>query len=1289
MVLTIIILGVLQIILLPVYSSTPAISNTTREINGFHYIGKMPSNKNVIFTIYIPLKNTNEIFYYAQAVSNPSSPLYHKFLTKNQLQQFLPAQKYEQVLQYLKENNLKIISTALDSVIVAEGSVSQIQQALGINIQLYSNGSTSYYISEGTPKISGITVIAQNLTQIYLSHPNTLITQKEIKNLDKKLGQINATSPKEAYWGTALQKVYNATSLYKIGDEGQGYNIGILDFYGDPYIFQQLAYYDKITGLPNTNFTVVPIGPYDPELGILTGWAGEISLDVEISHTMAPKANITLYIANGALPLSSDIACIDQLDQVDVLSQSFSIPESLISQFSGELFYSCIYESDVYYALGSAEGITFLASSGDAGGAGYSNGPVGTPGYPATSPFVTSLGGTTTYIQFPGNSSQTAWSNYGFVPDDINYGGSTGGISIIEPKPWYQWSLATPNTYPSGKEVPQISANANVYPGIYIICPDNITCITGGTSEASPLTAGLLTLVMNYVHSRLGLINPILDEFGENSTIYPKVFNPITFGYNIPWTASYGYNLVTGWGTLNIGNFAYYYNQIISQKTLSIEVTVLNSTGETPIQTYPDETIEILANITYNGTEVTSGVFNTVISSIEGNISTARLVYNPALKQWTVNITLPSNANGILDVNVYGKYNGTSGYGFDEMFSGYFAEFISPQTFVPAFNSNIVLCATNSSGELANYRNISVTIYYYNISTNTYSPVTTINATFSPLIGAWYVQMPQLQPGDYLIIANNVFGYVAFTYGVELQSLFILPQVISEPGVVYGGQSIIIEGLPVPPPSLSGIMSEATGDSLTTNLMEGSNLTAELVNQQGVVVSSAQIFYSSSLGEYFGYLPVPTNATPGLYTIMLYSSYNSITLSQYINGSFYGQIYVGKPNIVSIKPISYAYEGETLQIYANITYQNGTEVKYGMFSATVYPRSLSSEYTDISIEVELPLWYNAKLGLWYGNITLPSTYSAGNLTYLEGLEYYGAPFEILITGESSNGYVTSTSLSNEFTFYILPYTEIEGQTITDPQTYDVALINDKIIFNGTLANDILINDTIEGNVIITNSNVTNVTFTNSQVTIISSKAYDIKAINSNISLIDTTNYGISLENSQITTQDSVVTNISPSPAKIELISPTTSQTNNLTGIIKIEFNVIGQDIKEVELMLNGEVIKTYTINGTLTYMLNTSVYPDGTYKLQIVAIQNDNIVSNISTSLTFQNSIIKLNSNEKNLSSTISTLNSSISSSLSSINHSISSENSKISSVSTINYVSLAIAIIAIIIAIVALIRRK
>ena len=100
------------------------------------------------FTLSIPLKNVGLLYYYALAVSNPSSPLYHHFLTKEQVEKlFYPTQQYEQVLSYLKQSGFNIILTAADSVIVATATVGQVEKYLGLNFEVLSNGTLIYYTS--------------------------------------------------------------------------------------------------------------------------------------------------------------------------------------------------------------------------------------------------------------------------------------------------------------------------------------------------------------------------------------------------------------------------------------------------------------------------------------------------------------------------------------------------------------------------------------------------------------------------------------------------------------------------------------------------------------------------------------------------------------------------------------------------------------------------------------------------------------------------------------------------------------------------------------------------------------------------------------------------------------------------------------------------------------------------------------------------------------------------------------------------------------------------------------
>ena len=100
------------------------------------------------------------------------------------------------------------------------------------------------------------------------------------------------------YQGPQLQVAYNLGPLFRRGINGAGETIVIVDSYGSPTIRHDLSVYDAQYGLPAPpSFTIIqPAGPVPryKENSDFEGWAGETTLDVEATHTMAPGANILL-----------------------------------------------------------------------------------------------------------------------------------------------------------------------------------------------------------------------------------------------------------------------------------------------------------------------------------------------------------------------------------------------------------------------------------------------------------------------------------------------------------------------------------------------------------------------------------------------------------------------------------------------------------------------------------------------------------------------------------------------------------------------------------------------------------------------------------------------------------------------------------------------------------------------------------------------------------------------------------------------------------------------------------
>ena len=265
------------------------------------------------------------------------------------------------------------------------------------------------------------------------------------------------------------------------------------------------------------------------------GWYGEETLDVESVHAMAPGANVLFVGAkNCAGGLNKAWASvIDQhLASVETDSWLFG-PEDLVSTNQINFFNEFLIEA-------ANTGVTVQFSSGDSGDqADTSYGK--SVDFPASSPWATGVGGTSTEIGATGNIVfQTGWSNYysqlnGHTwtpkPPGVFSSGAGGGTSIDFTQPFYQVGLvpiSISEYYGSTpmRAVPDISMPADPNTGLRIgqtqVFPKGTHYATyrlGGTSLSSPLFAGVLADAIQDTGSAVGFINPLLYEVSETSAI--------------------------------------------------------------------------------------------------------------------------------------------------------------------------------------------------------------------------------------------------------------------------------------------------------------------------------------------------------------------------------------------------------------------------------------------------------------------------------------------------------------------------------------------------------------------------------------------------------------------------------------------------------------------------------------------------------------------------------------------------------------------------------------------------
>ncbi len=371
---------------------------------------------------------------------------------------------------------------------------------------------------------------------------------------------FNCQVANQCYGPKQIQAVYGLSPLFNSNFKGNGRTIVIIDAYQSPTILHDLQKFDQIFNLPNPKFHITApdgLDSFDQSDPAQVGWAGEITLDVEWAHAMAPQANIELVLARSSSDddiLHATQVAIDK-NLGDVITQSFggnetcSDPNTLARQH--QLFLEA-----------AKKGITVLASTGDQGAAQLScdgSNYVQAVSSPAIDPLVTAVGGTTLHANgLTGTyGSETVWNN--------GDSGSGGGYSTIFQRPSYQDGVVSN----SHRGIADISAVADPNTGLLTIWSSSgsgkdLIFLFGGTSASSPQWAGILAVSDQVAHKRLGFINKALYIIGKNKQVVGSAFHDVTSGINgfkqvgqngkvtavvKGFAATKGWDVGTGWGT--------------------------------------------------------------------------------------------------------------------------------------------------------------------------------------------------------------------------------------------------------------------------------------------------------------------------------------------------------------------------------------------------------------------------------------------------------------------------------------------------------------------------------------------------------------------------------------------------------------------------------------------------------------------------------------------------------------------------------------------------------------------
>jgi subtilase family serine protease len=522
--------------------------------NSKNLVGSADPSTDVGFRVYLGWNNAAAVASLAAAVSDPGSASYRQYLTPAQFrQQFAPSQAQVGAVQtWLKSQGFSVEYTPQNNHYVsAEGTVAQAEAAFGTTFGEYSVSGLTVQSPEADISIpDSLAGVVSGVAG--LDDSAQFVTTDHVPEAPPPAAFVSA-QPCSAYWGqnlaTGFTNPYGKGTLpyapcgytpqqvkgaYGIsGYDGTGQTVAIIDAYAAPTIAADVNQWSVNRGLPamsgNQLTQVVAPGTYHhPEKGQKQdpqGWYGEETLDVEAVHGMAPAANI-VYIGapNNFQDLDAALNYAVDKDVAPVITNSYGWDtEQLAPGFVKPVEDTIIQ--------GVIEGIGIYFSSGDNSDESLVEG-YRTADWPASSPFVTAVGGTTLGVGASNNylfetgwgTTTSSWTGTKWspaAPGPWLYGAG-GGVSTLFAEPSYQQGVVPAGVFTAqgrtGRAVPDIAAIADPNAGYLIgetqTFPDGSVRYSeyriGGTSLASPIIAGIMALANQAAGQPLGFVNPLL-----------------------------------------------------------------------------------------------------------------------------------------------------------------------------------------------------------------------------------------------------------------------------------------------------------------------------------------------------------------------------------------------------------------------------------------------------------------------------------------------------------------------------------------------------------------------------------------------------------------------------------------------------------------------------------------------------------------------------------------------------------------------------------------------------------
>jgi len=519
-------------------SGSPASSGPRPEPGAAKLLGPTNPNSILRFSLVLRLPGQRRLSHFLAALYDPRSPSYHHFIDAKTFGQRFGARTAQlaSVSRRLRDAGIQVTGeypqrTALD----ARASTRAIERLFGVRMMDYlAPDGRRFHAPLGTPEL-----------------PASL---RAVLSAVAGLDERNIPAPRDVPRGglapADASTVYDLEPLYHQGIDGQGEKVAILSL--ATFNQSDLDGFAQQFGLPPISVQQISPSQLGPATDTGKEPQGEVELDIEMVHGIAPAAQILDYNAPNTIDAFPDI--LDKIvadGQANIVSVSWGLCEPGWPTAEVQRM-----QQAVDAAL--SRGISIFVAAGDAGAydcqrAQNSDHHLAVD-YPASSPGVVAVGGTSLSVtQTGGYAGEAPWEGA------LEESGGGGGRSVMFARPSWQQGTGVANRFSNGsRQVPDVAADADPYSGWSVFEQGQVIPV-GGTSAAAPFWASSMALIAQYARlngiGALGFVDPTLYALASSPQPAPP-FHDVTFGTNRYYPATAGWDFATGLGSPDVYNLA-------------------------------------------------------------------------------------------------------------------------------------------------------------------------------------------------------------------------------------------------------------------------------------------------------------------------------------------------------------------------------------------------------------------------------------------------------------------------------------------------------------------------------------------------------------------------------------------------------------------------------------------------------------------------------------------------------------------------------------------------------------